>query len=362
MCSKQLDIDGNYKEGGGQILRISTAVSSILDIPTHIYNIRAGRPKPGLSAQHKNGVELLSKMSNAEIKRVDIGSTDICYAPKQLQFGKFKSIVKTAGSIALLVQSSLPCALFTGGLCTFELEGGTDVSFAPPIDYTIMLLFPILEKFSANSIKGNLIKRGFFPKGRGKFKFEVEPVKYLTPTTLLDFGNITKVTVLSYVAGSIPLRVAEEMFASAREVLLSLFNDDTPYKKEIKIVKDHNSYGDGSGINIMVETSTGCRLFGSGLGRRNVSPKKVGEECALMLRHSLEKCVCVDEHTQDQLLIFMALAEGTSSIKTHKPSSHTLTGIHIIEQMTRAKFTIEHNQDETCVIHCVGIGFQNKNL
>ena len=36
-------------------------------------------------------------MSNAEIKRVDIGSTDICYVPKQLQFGKFKSIVKTAG-------------------------------------------------------------------------------------------------------------------------------------------------------------------------------------------------------------------------------------------------------------------------
>ena len=51
------------------------------------------------------------------------------------------------------------------------------------------------------------------------------------------------------------------MFASAREVLLSLFNDDTPYKKEIKIIKDHNSYGDGSGINIMVETSTGLRLF-----------------------------------------------------------------------------------------------------
>lgn len=361
MCSlKQLDIDGNYKEGGGQILRISTALSSILEVPTHIYNIRAGRPKPGLSAQHKNGVELLSKMSNAETKRIDIGSTDICYVPKQLHFGKFKSIVKTAGSIALLVQSSLPCALFTGGLCTYELEGGTDVSFAPPIDYTIMLLFPLLKKFSANSIKGTLIKRGFFPKGRGRFSFEVEPVKNLTAATLIDFGNITKVTVLSYVAGSIPLRVAEEMFASAKEVLFSLF--DTPYQKEIKIIKDHNSYADGSGINIMVETSTGCRLFGSGLGRRNVSPQKVGEECALMLRHSLEKRVCVDEHTQDQLLIYMALAEGTSSIKTHKPSSHTLTGMYIIEQMTRAKFSVEHNKDETCAIHCVGIGFQNKNL
>ena len=49
------------------------------------------------------------------------------------------------------------------------------------------------------------------------------------------------------------------MFASAKEVLFSLF--DTPYQKEIKIIKDHNSYADGSGINIMVETSTGLLLF-----------------------------------------------------------------------------------------------------
>jgi len=357
---KVLDINGNYKEGGGQILRISTALSSILEIPCHLYNIRAGRPKPGLSAQHKHGVELLSKMTNAKTECIEIGSTDIFYTPKQLKAGKFKCIVRTAGSIAMLVQSSLPCALFTSGWCSFEFEGGTDVSFAPPIDYTSMLLFPLLEKFSVKTIQGNLKKRGFFPKGRGKFTFEVEPVKKLKATKLLEFGNITNITVISYVAGAIPLKIAEEMFSSAKEVLHSLF--EAPCPREIKILKDHNSYGDGSGINIMIETSTGCRLFGSGLGRRNVTPKKVGNECGLMLQQSLEKSVCVDKFTQDQLLIFMALAEGTSSIKTTKPTSHTLTAIYIIEQMTLAKFTIENNQDETCLIHCVGIGFENKNI
>lgn len=40
-------------------------------------------------------------MSNAETKRIDIGSTDICYVPKQLHFGKFKSIVKTAGLVKI---------------------------------------------------------------------------------------------------------------------------------------------------------------------------------------------------------------------------------------------------------------------
>ena len=49
------------------------------------------------------------------------------------------------------------------------------------------------------------------------------------------------------------------MFSSAKEVLHSLF--EAPCPREIKILKDHNSYGDGSGINIMIETSTGLWLF-----------------------------------------------------------------------------------------------------
>jgi len=49
---EQKIIDGSIMEGGGQILRISSALSAILGIPIKICNIRAGRSTPGLRPQH----------------------------------------------------------------------------------------------------------------------------------------------------------------------------------------------------------------------------------------------------------------------------------------------------------------------
>lgn len=40
---------------GGQVLRIALSLSALCKIPIEIENIRAGRPKPGLAAQHLKG-------------------------------------------------------------------------------------------------------------------------------------------------------------------------------------------------------------------------------------------------------------------------------------------------------------------
>lgn len=45
-------VDGSVLEGGGQILRVSVALSAALGRPLHITRIRANRkPKPGLRPQ-----------------------------------------------------------------------------------------------------------------------------------------------------------------------------------------------------------------------------------------------------------------------------------------------------------------------
>ncbi len=43
-----LEIDGSQGEGGGQILRTSLSLSLTTGRPVRIFNIRAGRRKPGL--------------------------------------------------------------------------------------------------------------------------------------------------------------------------------------------------------------------------------------------------------------------------------------------------------------------------
>src|SRR5581483_9679099 len=52
MSDAMLELDGSFGEGGGQILRTSLALSLLTGRAFHLYNVRAGRKKPGLQPQH----------------------------------------------------------------------------------------------------------------------------------------------------------------------------------------------------------------------------------------------------------------------------------------------------------------------
>ncbi|TLZ96737.1 MAG: RNA 3'-terminal phosphate cyclase, partial [Methanobacteriota archaeon] len=47
-----IEVDGAHGEGGGQLLRMAVALSALTDTPVRVIRIRAGRPTPGLAAQH----------------------------------------------------------------------------------------------------------------------------------------------------------------------------------------------------------------------------------------------------------------------------------------------------------------------
>ena len=76
-----IEIDGSYGEGGGQILRMSVALSALTKKPVKVFNIRANRPNPGLKRQHMVALESVAKIANARVKGLQLNSRQIEFYP-----------------------------------------------------------------------------------------------------------------------------------------------------------------------------------------------------------------------------------------------------------------------------------------
>uniref|UniRef100_A0A1B6LSD4 RNA 3'-terminal phosphate cyclase n=1 Tax=Graphocephala atropunctata TaxID=36148 RepID=A0A1B6LSD4_9HEMI len=355
-----LDIDGSVLEGGGQVLRMAIALSVLQKIPVRIFNIRVGRSKPGLSPQHLKGLEMAREMTGGQLIGAQQRSMEVTFRPGQLIPGQYLGDTGTAGSLALIIQVLLPCALFGAGPTVLDLRGGTNADMAPQIDYTTTVFLALLKKFGA-SFNYNLFLRGYYPKGGGKMKVEIPPVKHLKPVEMVEPGSITRIWGTAFTAGNCPFIVSKQMAQAAETVLKKAAPNVIPCIKQHKESPD-NAVGTASGIYIFAETDTGCVLAGTALGRRDLKPDRVGQAAAEELAQAIQARVCVDSHTQDQMIILMALAKGRSKILSGPITLHTETAIHIAQLMTKATFSIHKQDDNTNIIECEGIGLENDSI
>jgi RNA 3'-terminal phosphate cyclase (ATP) len=360
------EIDGSVMEGGGQILRMSVGLSALLSTPIRISNIRAGRASPGLKAQHLTGLTLVRDLAGGKLDGGEFGSVEVSFIPGQLRSGQFSADTQTAGAVCLLAQVSLPCALFSPGMVSLNLRGGTNAQMAPQIDEYTEIFLPNISKFGFD-FEFEVVRKGFFPRGGGEVNFFLKPVKQLQPITMTSPGVVQSIIGWSFTAGNLPQRVAEQMTSAAKRQILEA---DVPALRgvpvRIETYKEDTSCAphSGSGIVLLAKTSTGCILGGSALGAPRVSPEDTGAKAAEELLEAVESGGCVDKYIQDQMIIFMALAAGPSTLVTGPITLHTETAIHIAEKLTKAKFKISacHENNRAWVITCEGIGLVNHNL
>ncbi|KAG6833505.1 hypothetical protein H0H87_006077 [Tephrocybe sp. NHM501043] len=366
-------IDGSILEGGGQILRNSTSLSALLQKPVSITKIRNARRPPGLKNQHRTGLELAAEIASARLTGAANGSQAIDFVPGRLALpGSFTADCVTAGSITLLLQIALPLLMFAPMKdtppSTLTLRGGTNATMAPQIDYSQHVFLPFLRRHfgvpqGPGGIDLEIKRRGYHPKGGGEVRVNVTPLKRLQAARVLERGRVLHVGGIAHFAG-LPMRVGQEMVIGARRALegLKYLNpDDKEVGVDIQFKREENenSKGAGSGIVLWAELEGGGMIGGSAVGSKGIDPHTVGEEAAKELLRGLQADGCVDEWLQDQIIIFMALADGKSEIRCGKGglALHTQTAIWVAEQLTDTRFEVEEEPAGHTVIRCQGIGY-----
>ncbi|THG99269.1 hypothetical protein EW026_g3051 [Hermanssonia centrifuga] len=355
-------IDGSVLEGGGQLLRNSVAFSALFSRPIAIHNIRHNRKPPGLRYQHTAGIQLVADISSAHVTGCETGSNSVNFSPGLIRTGRqYTADPKTAGSTTLLLQVALPCLLYSASPAPSRLilRGGTNATHAPQIDYTQHIFLPFLRRHFGLNPTLEVVKRGYYPKGGGEIRLTLSPIKGpLSPVLLTERGMVKSVCGKAYVAG-LPRHLAEQMCSAAKSKLVSSGIDSTVIDITAVREKNQDVVGSGSGVVLWAETENGCILGGSSIGLKGKDPETVGQEAADELIRNLNHGGCVDEYLQDQIIIFLALAKGTSSIRTGPLTLHTRTAIYIAEQLTCAKFKVVEEDDvsQTTLLSCDGVGY-----
>lgn len=338
MAEKLIGIDGSIMEGGGQILRTSSALSILTQKPVRIYNIRSGRPQPGLRTQHLRGLEAISDLSGGRIEGAKLGSKDIFFYPGKITETELDIHIETAGSIGLVLQSLLLASLHNKKKLVINITGGaTYAKFAPPLEYIQFVLLPILRQMGYHT-EINIIEHGFFPVGGAKVKVMINPPEKLIPIELRKPGKVKSVDIVSTASSQLKnARVAERQARTAEELLTK-----RGYFCKVKVRYSETRCA-GSGMVIVVRRENGCLLGSSAIGERGVPAEAVAEIATSKALFNIDSGAMTDEYLSDQILPYMAFAEGNSSFSTPILTDHTKTNIFIIEQFMPVEFGIAEN-------------------
>ena len=327
---RQIEIDGSYGEGGGQILRTALALSAILRKPFTLHHIRSKRKNPGLQAQHLQAVEALARITKAQTEGVEFGSETITFIPKDIFPGDYQFDVRTAGSVTLLSQAIFLPLCFAKGVSELTLIGGTHVPWSPSFHYLAEVLLPTIKRMGI-SAEAAIDQWGFYPKGGGRIRLKISPVHEFKPISLVDRGRLEKIRGLSAIS-HLPKHVGERQ----RKQALKRIREELKIDGEIILLSDIPSNEPGSFVFIRADYEQALAGFSS-LGSRGKLAEKVSDEAVVPLIDYIQQEGCIDPHLADQIVPFMALARGNSSFTTTQMSNHLLTNLWVVNQFLDIK-------------------------
>jgi RNA 3'-terminal phosphate cyclase (ATP) len=332
-----IEMDGSMGEGGGQVLRTSLSLSVLTGQPIHLYNIRAGRAKPGLQPQHLQSVQAAAAICGGQVRGAALNSRELWFAPGPVHPGRYRFDIGTAGAVTLVLQTVFLPLAKADETSTVTITGGTHVPHSPSVHYLERQWLPVLQGlgFWAKIV---MERAGFFPQGGGVIQAHIRPVKEINPLVREERGALKRIRGISAVAN------LED--GIARRQKLQALRRLEPICADSKI-ESISMPSPGKGTMLFLqgefEQST-CSYFA--LGAQGKRAEKVADEAVEQLQAFLSSDGAVDEYLADQLLLPLAFAQAGSRFRTARVTLHLLTNAQVIQAFLPVRIAITGQENE----------------
>lgn len=334
-----LSIDGAQKSGSGTIVRYAVALAALVGRPVRVFNARKRRRTPGLRPQHVVSILACAATCGGTTEGVSVGSTEFTFVPgSRVAGGAYEWDIGTAGSTTMLALSVLPLACFADQPVRARIEGGVFQDFAPSPGHLHHVLAPLLRRMGV-TVSVEVTRPGYVPRGAGVIHVAVTPVAHgLEPLTLTDAGVVGQVRGIALSSHLAPRRVSDRMASACEERLKA-----AGLSCRVERVYDTTAQHAGANLAIWGESTTGCRLGADRAGALGRSSEAIGRFVAETFLEDLRSGATVDRHLTDQLVLFAALARGTSRYIVPRETEHLESNLWLIGQFG-ARGTVERRQ------------------
>ena len=347
-----LELDGC--DGGGQMVRTAVALSALSGEAVRVEDVRGDRPEPGMKPQHVAAVEAAAALCSATVEGDTAGAGTLLFRPSEAGVGdsgeptdrasgrreqgerglasgvgdsgeptdptEVTVDVDTAGSIALVFDTVLPLATALTEPVSVTVTAGTDVKWAPPVDYLRYVKLPLLATAGLDADL-SVGSRGFYPLGGGEATLTLRP-STLEPLSAVDRGDLRRVEVHSVAAADLAdAEVAERQAAAAADRL----DAATPVGAEATYAETDCA---GS-VVVLIAVYEGGRGGFTALGEAGKPSETVAAEAVDAFERFHEGAAAVDEHLADQLQVPLALAGG--EVAAPEATAHVRTNRAVVE-------------------------------
>ncbi len=327
-----IEIDGSFGEGGGQILRTALSLSMTTGQLIRIFNIRAGRPNPGLANQHLTCIKAAREISSATVAGATLGSQTLEFEPGQIQPGDYSFDVTTAGSVSLVFHTLfLPLSLAQSP-SRVTIRGGTHVNWSPSYEFLEDQWLLYLRKIGFE-ISIRLEKAGYYPHGGGVIKARIEPAGQISPLILLNRGELRAITGRVFFS-NLKTNIAERQVAQAEKLLAA-----HGLSPEIEIREyPAPSPGTGTHLHAAFDNASGSC---TALGEKRISAEKVASSSAEAICNYIDSGAALDRFIADQLILPLSLASGESAFTCEEVSQHLRTNVAIVQMFLPVKVEVD---------------------